>query len=119
VNDFSARIKKVPVIGQLWTFAETRPRLAAWIVLSLGIVILLLIEARDVGLLFGQWVALIVASVLVAGVCIWIVSWEDGDDEPAKTTATGTAVVGANTVNAATTPPSDSAVPVAPTADKP
>lgn len=75
------RLKTLPVLGALIKFADARPRLAAWIVLSLGIVILLLIEARDVGLLFGQWIALIVASVLVAGLCIWIVSWEDGEKE--------------------------------------
>lgn len=74
------RLKKLPVLGALIAFAEARPRLAAWIVLSLGIVILLLIEARDVGLLIGQWIALIVASVVVAGLCVWIVSWEDKDD---------------------------------------
>ena len=118
MNDFSARVKKVPVIGQLWAFAENRPRLAAWIVLSLGIVILLLIEARDVGLLFGQWVALIVASVLVAGVCIWIVSWEDGDDEPAKATSSATPSVAANIMNAATPPPTEATAPVMPTTEK-
>ncbi len=73
-------LKNVPVLGALIKFADSRPRLAAWIVLSLGIVILLMIEARDVGLLIGQWIALIVASVLVAGLCIWIVSWEDSDE---------------------------------------
>lgn len=62
-------------------WASVHPRLAAWIVLALGMVILLVIEARDVGLLPGQWIALIVATVLVAGACIWIVSWEDSDDE--------------------------------------
>ena len=84
MENLSARLKKAPVIGGLWQFAELRPRLAAWIVLSLGIVILLLVEARDVGLLIGQWIALIVASILVAGLCIWIVSWEDSDEVPAK-----------------------------------
>jgi len=74
-------LKKLPGIGQFLNFAESRPRLAAWLVLSLGIVILLLIEARDVGLLVGQWAALIIASVLVAGLCIWIVSWEDRDED--------------------------------------
>ena len=64
-------------------WASVHPRLAAWIVLSLGMVILLFIEARDVGLLPGQWVALIVACVLVAGACIWIVSWEDKDEPEA------------------------------------
>lgn len=74
------RLKQLPVLGALFTFADARPRLAAWIVLSLGIVILLLVEARDVGLLLGQWLALIVASIAVAGLCIWIVSWEDKDE---------------------------------------
>ncbi len=77
-------LKKVPVLGALIKFGDARPRLAAWIVLSLGIVILLVIEARDVGLLFGQWIALIIASVLVAGLCIWIVSWEDSDEAAAE-----------------------------------
>ncbi len=61
-------------------WASVHPRLAAWIVLSLGMIILLVIEARDVGLLAGQWIALIVACILVAGACIWIVSWEDSDE---------------------------------------
>lgn len=59
---------------------EAHPRLSAWFVLALGMVILLVIEARGVGLLPGQWVALIVATVLVAGACIWIISWEDETD---------------------------------------
>ena len=77
-------------------WAMIHPRIAAWAVLSLGMVILLIIEASDVGLEFGQWIALIVATVLVAGLCIWIVSWEDVDEveddddaKPAKPDATG------------------------------
>jgi MFS superfamily sulfate permease-like transporter len=69
------RLKQLP--GVAW--AEAHPRLAAWIVLALGMVILLAIEARDVGLLPGQWIALVVATVAVAGLCIWIISWDDGD----------------------------------------
>ncbi len=61
-------------------WAMRHPRLAAWIVLSLGMVILLVVEARDVGLLPTQWLALIVATVLVAGACVWIISWEDRDE---------------------------------------
>jgi hypothetical protein len=41
---------------------------------------LLVYEAREVGLLPGQWIALIVATIIVAGACIWIVSWEDSED---------------------------------------
>jgi len=68
-------------------WAMRHPRLAAWIVLWLGMAILLIIEARDVGLLATQWIALIVACGLVAGACIWIISWEDDDEaepEPTK-----------------------------------
>lgn len=68
-------------------WASVHPRLAAWIVLSVGIVTLLLFEASDVGLLFTQWIALIVATVLVAGACIWIISWEDTEDDMADTPA--------------------------------
>jgi len=56
------------------------PRLSAWMVLSLGMVALLVHEARNVGLLPSQWLALIVATVLVAGACVWIISWEDKDN---------------------------------------
>lgn len=62
-------------------WASRHPRLAAWIVLSLGMVILLVIEARDVGLLATQWAALVVATILVAGACVWIISWEDPDEK--------------------------------------
>ena len=64
--------------------------LSAWLALGLGMVAIISYEARDVGLLPGQWAALIIATVAVAGLCIWIISWEDDDeDEPEleKTTA--------------------------------
>lgn len=70
------QLAKLPPIQ----WAMRHPRLAAWIVLSLGMVILLVIEARDVGLLATQWLALVVATVLVAGACVWIISWEDSDE---------------------------------------
>lgn len=54
---------------------------AAWIVLALGMNILLVFEARDVGLQGSQWFWLIVVTTLVAGACIWIISWGDDEDE--------------------------------------
>ncbi len=81
MENFLNGLKTRPVIGPIIRFADARPRLAAWIVLSVGIVVLLMIEARDVGLLIGQWLALIIASILVAGLCIWIVTWEDSDEK--------------------------------------
>ncbi|MBP6016386.1 MAG: hypothetical protein KA586_06665 [Candidatus Promineofilum sp.] len=59
------------------------PNLAAWIALGVGMNAILLFEARDVGLLPMQWFWLLLITTLVAGACIWIVSWGDDDDEAA------------------------------------
>ena len=56
------------------------PNLTAWFVLALGMVLLLVFEARDVGLVASQWFWLIVVTILVAGAAIWIISWGDDDD---------------------------------------
>lgn len=63
------------------TWIMKHPNFSAWFVLALGMVILLVYEARDVGLQGSQWFWLVVITVLVAGACIWIISWGD-DDEP-------------------------------------
>jgi hypothetical protein len=56
------------------------PQLAAWVALAVGMVIILIWSARNVGLEAGQWAALIVATILLAGLCVWIIGW-DGDAE--------------------------------------
>jgi hypothetical protein len=58
------------------------PRLVMWLVLAIGMVVILIWSARDVGLLPGQWAALIVATILLAGLCVWIISWDEGDEVP-------------------------------------
>ena len=57
-------------------WAKQHPYLAAWAVLAVGMVALLVWQASSVPLLPGQWAALIVITVLVAGVCVWIIRWE-------------------------------------------
>ncbi len=59
----------------------THPNLSAWFVLALGMVLILVYEARDVGLQGMQWFWLILITILVAGACIWIVSWGDSDED--------------------------------------
>ena len=76
MNNIQSRLESIPVVK----WAMVHPRVAAWIVLSVGMIVLLAIEARDVGLLPGQWIAMMVACVLVAGACVWIISWEDEDE---------------------------------------
>ena len=63
-------------MSRIVDWVKAHPQLAAWIALATGMVAILAIEAQDVGLLPGQWVALIVATVLVAGACVWIIGWD-------------------------------------------
>lgn len=74
------QIRQMPVLGALIKIFDTYPRISMWVVLSVGIIGLLVYEARDVGLTTGNWIALIIASIVVAGLCIWIVSWEDDEE---------------------------------------
>jgi hypothetical protein len=66
---------------KLKDFANRHPRLTMWAVLAVGMVIILIWAAKDVGLLAGQWAALIAATILLAGLCAWIVGWENGDEK--------------------------------------
>jgi hypothetical protein len=69
------------------------PNLTAWLVLAVGMNAILLYEARDVGLLPMQWFWLLLITTLVAGACIWIVSWGEDDDEAVEAPATAVPVV--------------------------
>lgn len=71
----------------------SHPNLTAWIVLALGMNAILLFEARDVGLATSQWFWLVVITTLVAGACIWIVSWGDKDDVVADLPAADVAAI--------------------------
>jgi Flp pilus assembly protein protease CpaA len=61
------------LIRKLWS---EHPVLSNWLVLSIGMVIILVLNARHVGFLPGQWAAVIGATVLLAGLCAWIINWE-------------------------------------------
>lgn len=66
-------------------WVSAHPNLSAWAVLALGMVLILLYEARDVGLEGAQWFWLILITVLVAGACVWIISWGEDEEERLET----------------------------------
>jgi hypothetical protein len=74
-------------MAKIIAWIKAHPRLAAWLVLGLGMNAIVVYEARDVGLQAGQWAALIVATTLVAGLCVWIIGWEDEDEKEAEAQA--------------------------------
>lgn len=56
--------------------AERHPVLLAWLALSIGMVAIVLYTSRDVGLLPSQLAAIVVATIAVAGACVWIIFWD-------------------------------------------
>ena len=63
-------------MNQLLKWAENHPRLAQWIVLALGMVVLLLWASNHVDLLWTQRLALVLATIGLAGLCVRIIHWE-------------------------------------------
>lgn len=63
-------------MNALKRFWDTYPVLSNWLILAVGMVIILYFSARHVGFLPSQWTALIVATVVLAGLCAWIINWE-------------------------------------------
>ena len=68
-------------MDKIKTFVNEHPQWTSWIALSIGMVAILIWSARDVGLLAGQWAALIIATIAVAGLAVWIIGWEDEEEE--------------------------------------
>jgi len=57
-------------------FWNNYPVFTNWLILAIGMVIILFFSARHVGFLPGQWAALMGATIGLAGLCAWIISWE-------------------------------------------
>lgn len=66
-------------------FVQRHPQITAWIVLAIGMVIILVLSAREVGFTTGQWAALIVTTILLAGACVWIIGWGEGEEDVGDT----------------------------------
>jgi hypothetical protein len=70
--------QKMSQLRKLW---NEHPNLVSWALLAVGMVVIVVIAARDVGFKGAQWAALIAATVVLAGLCVWILSWEDDKAE--------------------------------------
>lgn len=66
-------------MDKLKQYAKLHPLITSWAALALGMVIILVWSAKDVGFTVQQWIAVIITTILLAGACVWIISW--GDDE--------------------------------------
>jgi hypothetical protein len=67
-------------MSQLRKLWHDHPNLVSWLILAFGMVVIVVIAARNVGFTTSQWAALIAATIALAGLCVWIISWEDDDE---------------------------------------
>ncbi len=63
-------------MNTLKRFWDNYPILSNWVILAIGMTIILYFSARHVGFLPSQWTALMLATVVLAGLCAWIINWE-------------------------------------------
>jgi hypothetical protein len=63
-------------VDPMRSLIDRHPRLAAWLGLAAAMVIVLLVSVKDVGLQPTQWLAVIASTIVLAGLCVWIIGWE-------------------------------------------
>jgi hypothetical protein len=63
-------------VSSLMQRLREHPNLVMWLLLSLGMVLMVLYAAKDVGFLPLQTLALVIATIILAGLCVWIINWE-------------------------------------------
>ncbi|TET49718.1 MAG: hypothetical protein E3J64_09270 [Anaerolineales bacterium] len=68
-------------MSSLKQFVSQHPRLVTWVALAIGMVVILLVSAGDIGREPGQLAALVVATIGLAGLCVWIIGWEEDDED--------------------------------------
>lgn len=61
-------------------FFSRHPRFFTWLILAGGMVPILIWTAKDVGFYPGQWAALIISTIILAGLCAWIIGWEEEEE---------------------------------------
>jgi len=45
---------------------------------------ILIYSAQDVGFEARQWIALVITTILLAGACVWIIGWDDDEEEKSE-----------------------------------
>ena len=64
------------MMKKLW---RDHPNLISFVILTIGMLIILYFSARRVGFTVSQWLVLTAATVALAGLSVWIISWGEDD----------------------------------------
>jgi hypothetical protein len=68
--------RKEGAVSSLSKFVNQHPNLIMWLLLSVGMVVMVLYASKDVGFQPVQQLVLVIATVVLAGLCVWIINWE-------------------------------------------
>lgn len=60
-------------LKRFWT---DHPVLSNWLILAAGMGVILYFSARHIAFQPLQWAALMGATIVLAGLCAWIINWE-------------------------------------------
>jgi len=63
-------------MDKLKGFWSAHPRLASWILLAVGMVAVYFWASKDLSVTLPQRLAMAAATVVLAGLCVWIIYWE-------------------------------------------
>lgn len=64
------------MLRRIARFLKQHPAIVEFVLLAVAMVAILLWAARDVNLLPTQLATMVVATVVLAGLCVWILHWE-------------------------------------------
>lgn len=64
-------------MSRLKELISQHPQLSSWVILALGmVVVLFILMPSDLGLNAGQMTTLVISTIVLAGLCAWIIGWD-------------------------------------------
>ena len=69
--------RRLPFAQPLIATYARRPRLVSWLVLAIGMTFMMTFFSWETGLVFRQWIALVVATLVLAWLCVLVTFLED------------------------------------------
>ena len=79
LHSLAAPLRRLPPLRLVSRWYVRRPFQTAWGLLAAGMLVLMAIFSTDVGFTLRQYAALSVATILLAGLCTWIIFLEDAE----------------------------------------
>lgn len=64
------------MMSEIKRLFDTHPRLMAWLLLAIAMLAVFFVASHNLSLELSQRAAMIAATIVLAGLCVWIIFWE-------------------------------------------